>query len=426
MTQGQLARDARWMGSVQGLAPAPAPTLTAPLPAPYTRDRELGLGGVLSVIEYDRPVAAPVPATGPAAGQVPLGPVNPRERRGQVRRELMELVEAEAPGAVTPGHAGYQAGVHSRIAQLTSTPGLRSLPGRGPDGTPRRATTRFHFRHHGHGGERLIEVTLTAVPRRTQNLAAIRGSSTPGSGLEQWQSHTAAGRTTTRASVRQKQLPVTLTTRYRRPDQGPDPKRTDRAAPVFTPQSATSRSARRATTADNRFWLRTDNGADFDGLQYDYVLSVRSALVADWPPNVIGGLIQNGVIAWSDANHDVRRWVDELLARGNPAHPHRPGPAESAVHRHRDPRAHAARDGHRPVRRLRRGPAQHRAARPGPTPYLADAQMFHPVGPTPAFHFDGWAHLETALDDVAPRGDAAGTRRSPPCRWRDRPSGSAS
>ncbi|XUL91771.1 hypothetical protein ACQ86D_38495 [Streptomyces galilaeus] len=37
----------------------------------------------------------------------------------------------------------------SRIAQLTSTGGLRSLPGRGPDGTPRRATTRFHFRHHG-------------------------------------------------------------------------------------------------------------------------------------------------------------------------------------------------------------------------------------------------------------------------------------
>ncbi|MCG7204823.1 hypothetical protein MB828_13465, partial [Streptomyces arenae] len=404
MTQGQLARDARWMGSVQGLTPAPAPTLTAPLPTPYTRNRELGLGGVLSVIEYDRPVAAPVPATGPAAGQVPLGPVNPRERRGQVRRELLELVEAEAPGAVTPGHAGYQAGVHSRIAQLTSTPGLRSLPGRGPDGTPRRATTRFHFRHHGHGGERLIEVTLTAVPRRTQNLAAIRGSSTPGSGLEQWQSHTAAGRTTTRASVRQKQLPVTLTTRYRRPDQGPDPKRTDRAAPVFTPQSATSRSARRATTADNRFWLRTDNGADFDGLQYDYVLSVRSALVADWPPNVIGGLLQNGVIAWSDADHDVRRWVDELLARGNPRTRTVPvrlslrftGTETNAPTRPATVTAPSVVSGADPRNTVLPGPA--------PTPYLADAQMFHPVGPTPAFFFDGWAHLETALDAVAPRG----------------------
>ncbi|MBK3581359.1 hypothetical protein JHN63_47880, partial [Streptomyces sp. MBT65] len=405
MTQGQLARDARWMGSVQGLALAPAPTLTAPLPAPYTRNRELGLGGVLSVIEYDRPVAAPVPTTGPNAGQIPLGPVALRERRGRIRRELLALVEAEAPGAVTPGHPGYQQGVHGRVAQLTSSAGLRSLPGRGPDGTPRRATTRFHFRHHGFGGERLVEVTLTAVPRRTQNLAAVLGSSTPGSGLEQWQSHTAAGRTTTRASVRQTQLPVTLTTRYLRPNQGPDPSKTDRSAPVFTPQSASSVSARRATTADNRFWLRTDNGADFDGLEYDYELSVRSALVVDWPPNVIGGLIQNGVIAWADADGDVRRLTEALLARGNPRTSTVPtrlalrftgtettapgGPARvnpPSVVSDVDPR-----DTVRPA-----GPAV--------GPYLVPAQMFHPVGPTPAFHFDGWAHLETALNDVAPRG----------------------
>ncbi|MGH1556158.1 hypothetical protein ACRAWF_43475 [Streptomyces sp. L7] len=45
------------------------------------------------------------------------------------------------------------------------------------------------------------------------------------------------------------------------------------------------------------------------------------------------------------------------------------------------------------------------AARSRLTPYLADAQMFHPVGPTPAFHFDGWGHVETALNQVAPRGD---------------------
>ncbi len=195
---------------------------------------------------------------------------------------------------------------------------------------------------------------------------------------------------------------------------------------MFTPQSATSRSARRATTADNRFWLRTDNGADFDGLQYDYVLSVRSALVADWPPNVIGGLIQNGVIAWSDANHDVRRWVDELLARGNPRSRTVPvrlslrftGTETHAPTRPATVTAPSVVSGADPRNTVLPGPA--------PTPYLADAQMFHPVGPTPAFHFDGWAHLETALDDVAPRGDAAGTRRSPPCRWRDRPSGSAS
>ncbi|KPI11851.1 hypothetical protein OK074_8998, partial [Actinobacteria bacterium OK074] len=403
MTQGQLARDARWMGSVAGLAPAPAPALTVPLPTPYTNNRELGLGGVLSVIEYQRPVAAPVPTTQNTTG-IPLVPVNPRERRGQVRRELLELVAAEAPGAVTPGHPGYQAGVDSRIAQLTSAAGLRSLPGRGPDGTPRRATTRFHFRHHGFGGERLVEVTLTAVPRRTQNLAAVRGSSTPGSGLEQWQSHTSAGRTVTRASVRQKQFPVTFTTRYPRPNQGPDPAKVDRAAPVFTPQAGTSRSARRATTADNRFWLRTDNGADFDGLEYDYVVSVRSALVADWPPNVLGGLIQNGVIAWSDADGNARRWMDELLARGTPRTRTVPvrltlrftGTETNAPVRPATGTAPSVVSTVDPRNTVLPGPA--------PTPYLADAQMFHPVGPTPAFSFDGWAHLETALNDVAPRG----------------------
>ncbi|MEU9247709.1 OTU domain-containing protein, partial [Streptomyces sp. NPDC048385] len=399
LTQGQLTRDARWMGAVTGLAPTPVPA-TAPLPASYIRTRELGLGGVLSVIEYDTPVAAPVPAT----GAVPLGPVSPRERRGRIRRELMDLVETEAPGAFTPGHSGYQPGVHSRIAQLTSTAGLRSLPGRGPDGTPRRATTRFHFRHHGFGGERLVEITLTAVPRRTQNLAAVRGSSTPGSGLEQWQSHTAAGRTTTRASVRQRQLPVTLTTRYLRPNQGPDPTRTDRAAPVFTPQSATSRSARRATTADNRFWLRTDNGADFDGLQYDYVLSVRSALVADWPPNVLGGLVQNGVIAWAGANGDVRRWMDELLARGTPRT--RTVPVRLTLRFTGTETGAPVTAATVTAPSVVSGADPRNTVLPGtpPVPYLTDAQMFHPVGPTPAFAFDGWAHLETALNEVAPRG----------------------
>ncbi|MGW3109747.1 hypothetical protein ACWDEW_48650, partial [Streptomyces sp. NPDC001100] len=395
MTQGQLDRDARWMGSVAGLTPAPVQG-RAPLPAAYVSHRQLGLGGVLSVTEYAR-VPAPAPAAG---GQIPLAQMNEVERRGQVGRELMTLVETEAPGVFTPGHSGYQQGVHSRIAQLTSTAGLRSLPGRGPDGTPHPATTRFHFRHHGYGGERLVEVTLRARPRRAQNLAGIRGTSTPGSGLEQWQSHTAAGRTTTRASVRQTQLPVTPAVRYLRPDQGADPLTTDRATPGITPQSASSISVRRATTADNRFWLRTDNGADFDGLRYDYELSVRSALVVDWPPNVIGGLIQHGVIAWADADGDVRQWIDRLLAGGNSrtstvpvalalrftgTETNTPVPTTTV-----------------PAASAESGADPRNTVRPS-GPYLTDAQMFHPVGPTPAFHFDGWAHLETALNNVAPR-----------------------
>ncbi|MBK6018894.1 hypothetical protein JHN45_48525, partial [Streptomyces sp. MBT53] len=398
MTQGQLDRDARWMGSVQGLTPTPVQG-QAPLPTAFVQNWQLGLGGVLSVTEYE---TAPAPAA--VAGQIPLVPVNGRERRGEVGRALLDLVETEAPGVITPGHAGYQQGVHSRVAQLTSTAGLRSLPGRGPDGTQDPATTRFHFRHHAYGGERLVEVMLTAVPRRAQNLAGIRGTTTPGSGLEQWQSHTAAGRSLARAAVGQVQLPITITNRYLRPFRDPEDSRTDRAAPVLTPQSAGSVSVRRATTADNRFWLRTDHGADFDGLRYDYELSVRSALVADWPPNVIGGLIQNGVIAWADADGDVRRWIDAMLAGGNSRTSTVPvrlalrftGTEATALAGQARVNAPSVVSDVDPRNTVR-------PAGPAAGPYLTDAQMFHPVGPTPAFHFDGWAHLETALNQVAPR-----------------------
>ncbi|NJP75087.1 hypothetical protein HCJ99_30565, partial [Streptomyces sp. C1-2] len=342
------------------------------------------------------------PASTPA---IPLGPVTPRERRGQVYRDMVELVEIEAPGATTPGHPGYQSGVHSRIAQITSTAGLRSLPGRGPGGTFGRATTRFHFRHHGFGGERLVEVALAAVPRRSQDLAGVRGVSHPGSGFEQWQSHTAAGRTTSKSWVRQKQLGVNLTTRHLRRNQPPGQSRVDRSAPVLTPQAATSKSSRRATTADNRFWLRTDNGADFDGLEYDYVVSVRSVLVMDWPPNVLGGLIQNGVIAWEQASVNTRRWLDELLERGRPQTRSTPvrlalrftGTETNTRTTPASVTAPAAVSTVDPRNRLLPGPP--------PTPYLTDSQMFSPTGPTPVFHFDGWAHLETALNEVTPISD---------------------
>ncbi|WP_213087780.1 lonely Cys domain-containing protein [Streptomyces griseoaurantiacus] len=416
MTRGQHLRDARWMSSVRGLTAESAPKLTAGLPSSYTRDRELGLGTVLSVIEYQRPAPAappaapaPVATSGTAAPAstpaIPLGPVTPRERRGQVYRDMVELVEIEAPGATTPGHPGYQSGVHSRIAQITSTAGLRSLPGRGPGGTFGRATTRFHFRHHGFGGERLVEVALAAVPRRSQDLAGVRGVSHPGSGFEQWQSHTAAGRTTSKSWVRQKQLGVNLTTRHLRRNQPPGQSRVDRSAPVLTPQAATSKSSRRATTADNRFWLRTDNGADFDGLEYDYVVSVRSVLVMDWPPNVLGGLIQNGVIAWEQASVNTRRWLDELLERGRPQTRSTPvrlalrftGTETNTRTTPASVTAPAAVSTVDPRNRLLPGPP--------PTPYLTDSQMFSPTGPTPVFHFDGWAHLETALNEVTPISD---------------------
>ncbi|QKW13736.1 hypothetical protein [Verrucosispora sp. NA02020] len=103
--------------------------------------------------------------------------VVPRGARPQLRTHVRALVEAQAPGVTSPGNAAYLPGVRSRIADHTSTLGLRTLINVGPDG---RAS--FHFVHRSWLGPRVVEVEFRAEPvEDAAQLAARRGRQTSSS-----------------------------------------------------------------------------------------------------------------------------------------------------------------------------------------------------------------------------------------------------
>ncbi|MCZ9342397.1 hypothetical protein NGM37_32020, partial [Streptomyces sp. TRM76130] len=78
--------------------------------------------------------------------------------------------------------------------------------------------------------------------------------------------------------------------------------------------SASSRVDKRGRTAEDRYWLRTDSAADFDDLAYEFTATVRSTYVTDWPPDVLGAMIQRGVVTWDDADAATRSWLSRTLS----------------------------------------------------------------------------------------------------------------
>ncbi|MEU9429121.1 hypothetical protein AB0D87_41065, partial [Streptomyces sp. NPDC048342] len=385
MTDSQLRREGRWMGAVAGRPDDPSTTglESPPLPSRYVRDGTLGLAAVNSVTELAGLGNGTGPATGSATPQI--------EQRGRLHDEVRQLVDRYAPGVTTPGHASYLPGVAALIADNTGVAGKRALIGRGG------GQTRFSFRHHRFGGAALVEVTFSARPTTTAaSRGALRGTAVPGdkSGIEQWGSHTAEGRSASTSSGRQHRLTVNPTARFSRPDTDD---RTDRTGPSLQLVSATSKVDKKGRTAEDRFWLRTDSAADFDGLDYELVATVRSTLVADWPPNVVGALVQRGIIAWDDADASTRSWLSRTLSgelggqarvpalvslRFTGSETDTPGdglpqlaPSVSRV----DPRT------------LTTGPSA-----------LRDTDLFHPTGNAPVYGFNAWDQLYTALDQVAP------------------------
>ncbi|MFJ1967631.1 hypothetical protein ACIO93_03080 [Streptomyces sp. NPDC087903] len=408
MTEGQLTRHQEWFAEVDGLTPSPAAAETLPLPQRFTRTGEPGLASVLSVTQLGGPAARPAdagavePPSSPATGSndTPADRTNthapdqphtapstgPVERRDRLRTELTALVEAEAPGVTRPGHSAYLPGVASRIADYTSTAGLRALPGRGP-----RGVQRFHFRHLALGGARLVEVTLTARPRGDANaLRTVRGRHAgPGTGLEQYHAHAATGDTTGTTRTTQHGLTLNPTTRYPRPEHDT---RTDRTGPVVNASSTRSHGTKAVSTAEDRFWLRTDNAADFD-LDYDYEVAVRSELVADWPPNVIGGLLQGGILAYGDQGTEsgdgTASWISRVLGNG----PYRRASVPATVTlRFTGSEATTAEDVEGP-----------RPPTVGAAPPDLSGGRFVPTGPAPVFEFNAGDELSTALGEVAPR-----------------------
>ncbi|MFI6339558.1 hypothetical protein ACIBLC_32000, partial [Streptomyces sp. NPDC050535] len=399
MTDGQLARHQEWFTDVEGLPrPQQAPE-DLPLPGRFARTGEPGLAGVLSVTQLgaaqDSPAeeeTGPAPATSVSdpGGPVPAesgdrqAPSRPAERRNRLYDELTALVEAEAPGVTQPGHSAYLPGVASRIADYTSPTGLRALPGRGP-----RGVQRFHFRYLAKGGARLVEVTLTAKPRAdAEERRTIRGRNAgAGTGLEQYHAHQPAGITTGTTDTTQHGLAFHPTTRY--PQPGHDT-RTDRSGPALSAATTRAHGTKSAATAEDRFWLRTDSVADFD-LEYDYEAAVRSELVADWPPNVLGGMVQGWFLPsadGTDAGSGVTGWISRTLAG-------RPGrsavvPARVTL-RFTGSEAAEGQEVDPPL-----------APEVSETPPVLKGNRYAPTGPAPVFDFNAWPELTTALNTVAP------------------------
>ncbi|MFE5028853.1 hypothetical protein ACFRAO_37615 [Streptomyces sp. NPDC056656] len=90
--------------------------------------------------------------------------------RSSLQRRIHRLVQQEAPGVTTPGHAAYVPGALTRINEHSTSLGLRTLVNAGPQGH-----TAFHFVHRSWLGPRLVEVALVARPAPGQDLSARRG-----------------------------------------------------------------------------------------------------------------------------------------------------------------------------------------------------------------------------------------------------------
>ncbi|WP_405537424.1 hypothetical protein OG787_31905 [Streptomyces sp. NBC_00075] len=375
LTDPQLARDAAWLTGVEGLTVPERPEPKLPLPDRFARTGEPGLAGVLSV------------------RQLGGGPDGRAEQRDRLRSELTDLIEREAPGSTTPGRASYLPGVKARIADITMPTALRALPGRGPHGVQR-----FHFRHVAKGGARLVEVTLRARPvQDTAGLRTVRGRPAgAGTGQEQVHIHAPANTSSAVSETRQHTGVFNPTTRYPRPA---DDDRTDRTGPAVSAVGVRTDTSKVAASAEDRFWMRTDNAADFD-VEYEYEASVRSELVTDWPLDIPGGLIEGGVLAWYEEETGLADWLRQTLY-GRPTRTVTV-PAEVTLRftgsEAADPPASAT-----PV------PAAASAVHPSTAPpgadgrRVTDGQRIVPTGPTPVFHFNGYPQLVQALHTVAPR-----------------------
>ncbi|WP_327167289.1 hypothetical protein [Streptomyces subrutilus] len=423
MSDTQLGRDAEWFGGIGSLTPTARPAADLPLPDRFARTGEPGLAGILSVRQFapappaavqngtgrngaghnqsappaaGSPPATSQPAAAPAQAQTGQHPPAPVERRDALRTELTRLVEREAPGSTDPGHAAYLSGVRTRIADLTTSTALRALPARGP-GHPQR----FHFLHVAKGGARLVEVSLQARPRQdTAGLRTVRGRRAgAGAGQEQVHIHAASNTSVSATTSRQNASTFTPNARYTRPA---DDTRTDRTGPALTYTTSSSDAVRNSATEEDRYWMRTDNAADFE-VEYEYTASVRSELVTEWPLNIPGGIVEAGVIGWSDEDTGWIEWARRTLfgrpertatvpalvtlrftgsEATDPPVPVDPlPPSVSAV----DPRTATA-----------------PATAPAGGRRIGDGQRIVPGGPAPVFHFNAYRELAQALTEVAP------------------------
>ncbi|MEV1082696.1 hypothetical protein AB0I98_31460 [Streptomyces sp. NPDC050211] len=378
LSDSQLVRFEHWFTGVPELPRPTAQPDTVPLPEHYVVSGDIGFASVLSVTQLDDPIRR-------------------NESRDRLRRELLTLVEREAPGVTRPGHFAYRMGVAARIADMTSPAGLRALPGR------RRVS--LWFRHAGRHGSRLVEVALSAEPvAQPPARREVRGRPAgAGVGIDQVASHAPGNRSESETVTRSLQVSANPISRYPRPQARSG--RTDRTGPVLSGTGTRGRSSRTARAAQDSYWARTENAADFDDIGYTITATVRAELLQDWPPDLVGGALESGLLTLTDQDGGALTARIGRLLRGRPAHQVRVPVAVSL--RFAGSEAVAPRR-HEPAVRPRITQADPRLPAPqAPIPlggrtFTAGSRLI-PTGATPVYGFDAFHELAEALRTVAPR-----------------------
>lgn len=298
VTPGQAGRNREFFAAVSGVTP-PAPPAVGdlPFPQPLRDGQAFGVGAVLNVVPLapreSTTDTTDTTDTTEAAGR------RPDPERDRFGRVLRELVERAAPGLLSPGDA-YGPGVRARLADLTSTAGLRMLASRGANNP-----LRHHFVHVRNGIARLVEVSVHATP--AENLRDVRGSRVDGtsSGQENTFTHVPGNTTVSDGSSAQNGVTFTPGTRHPRPPVGTH---MDVFAPKVAHSSARTVATSSGTASDQRFWLRSDAAAEYT-LEYEYHAEVRTRTLPFTPAQLTQELLHSDWLR----DHAWAQWLSEWI-----------------------------------------------------------------------------------------------------------------
>ncbi|MBT2448626.1 hypothetical protein J7F03_16315 [Streptomyces sp. ISL-43] len=189
----------------------------------------------------------------------------PGLRREPLRERLTELIDRIAPGVRTPGHSSHVAGVETALTNLASPAVIRSLPSRSP------GAVTLSFEHHALGGADRVEVSLQA--KLVPGQGDARGTELPGTSGVENQTHltrtaVAPNLGTTAAHTYSFSPQVT----YPHPPAGA---MNDRSGATVTGSHAGTLTQPTTRFSEKRTWLRTEHVTQFDGIHYEYTVSVR-------------------------------------------------------------------------------------------------------------------------------------------------------
>ncbi|GGZ11621.1 hypothetical protein CP967_06090 [Streptomyces nitrosporeus] len=273
-TDAQLRRGGTMLASfAAGENGTPGPA-TARLPYRFVEHGALGLAAVLEATPLAQPLPPPGTATVRTANppQTPQGShaqgtgsmeptrpdTNEDPRRPHLLRErLTELVEAHAPGSLTPGHRDYVPGLAQRIADYTSPAGLGALPGQGRDGH-----LTFSFPYTGGAVTRTVTVRVHGRPAWTKaQLQQVRGrKANAGAGVENYSAHSPANVTESRS--RSTRWALSAPAAVVLPFSGGSSRKTT-VSPSAGGSTNRTDTVTTTVTGEDRVWQRVDSGNEF-------------------------------------------------------------------------------------------------------------------------------------------------------------------